>query len=363
MKSKILIGPVNPKNIGSIPALNRAFIDGLSQEYSFYFFNVSRKYGKSNVSKFNLLNILYFLKQYSKLIFLVLREKPKIFHYAITSFWNFEKSAFFLLTAKKLGSQKVVGHLHGGSFDVFIDNLKEKRKNRVIRTLNKIDIVIVASVFWKEFLIKNGIHTKIEVVNNPIDSNFVEEINLVKKKRNNRFLFVGALGKRKGFYDILKVCKNFNEEFALDAVGSEDRKNDLKKINNIISSNNLKSKINIVLSEKMKLEEKVDFFSTRSVFLFPSHNENFPLVIIEAACAGMPIISTRVGAVTEFFDHLQNIYFVEPGNELQIKEAIVFMIDNPRERKRLGDAARVLYEKRLSKKIVMNQMRTVYQNS
>ena len=42
---------------------------------------------------------------------------------------------------------------------------------------------------------------------------------------------------------------------------------------------------------------------------------------------------------------------------------IVFMIDNPRERKRLGDAARVLYEKRLSKKIVMNQMRTVYQNS
>lgn len=363
MKHKILIGPVNPKNIGSIPVLNRAFIDGLSKEYSFTHFSVSRKYGKSNVSNFNLLNILYFLKQYLQLIYLTLKVKPRIFHYAITSFWNFEKSTLFLLTAKKFGAQKVVGHLHGGSFDIFVESLKGKRKKRVISILNKIDIVVVASNYWKEFLIKKGVGSKIEVVNNPIDSNFIKKINQVNKKRNNRFLFVGALGKRKGFYDILNVSKNLNNEFVLDAVGSEDRKNDLNKINGIISNNGLDSKINIVLSEKMKLEEKINFFSKNSVFLFPSYNENFPLVIIEAACAGMPIISTRVGAVTEFFDHLKNIYFVEPGNILQIKEAIDFMISNPEERQRLGDAARELYENRLSDKIIMNQMRIVYQNS
>ena len=70
----------------------------------------------------------------------------------------------------------------------------------------------------------------------------------------------------------------------------------------------------------MNLEDKVNYFTKSAVFLFPSHNENFPLVIIEAACAGLPIISTRVGAVPEFFEHMKNIFFVEPGNLLEIKD-------------------------------------------
>lgn len=362
MSNRILIGPVNRTDIGSIPMLNRAFMDGLSDHYTFIPFNVGRKYGKSKVASFNAVNIWYLVKQYLLLIYKILNLRPAIFHYAITSNWNFVKSLFFLKTAKKLGTKKVVGHLHGGSFDIFLQNLSNKKKIRAIRLLNSIDVIIVASVYWKDFLLDNDINTLIMVVNNPIDNSYVRRINQQKPIiRNNRFLFVGSIGKRKGFYDIIDVSTKLNDKFILDAIGAGDKKNDLNKINSLIKKYGLISKINIVQSEKMTLEEKVHYFSNEGVFLFPSHNENFPLVILEAACAGIPIISTRVGAIPEFFTHMENIYFVEPGDLNQIEEAIKFMIKNPNEKIKLGNAAKKLYNDKLSQEIVMSQMLKVYQ--
>lgn len=363
MKDKILIGPVNPNDLGSIPTLNRAFMIGLSKKFEFIPFNVTRKYGKSEVSNFNIINLSYLVKQFFLLIIQLLIKRPIIFHYAITSNWNFEKSMLFLKTAKLLGAKRTIGHLHGGSFDVFIKGLKGNRKKRALRLLNSIDAIIVASDYWKVFLKGINVKTKIEVVNNPIDLLYVSKIKKIQKNeevRNNRFLFVGSLGQRKGFYDIIEASKLQESNYLLDAVGSEDRKNDLNIINQLISQNNLSSRINIIVSEKMNIDDKVKYFSLNSVFLFPSHNENFPLVIIEAACAGMAIISTRVGAIPEFFTHMKNIYFIEPGSIEQINEAINFMIQNPKERQNLGNSAKNLYDKRLSEKIIMDQLDQVY---
>lgn len=360
-KEMILIGPVNDRNIGSIPMLNRAFMVRLSEKYNFAPFNINRKYGKSKVSNMNLINLFYLFKQYIYLIVKVLRQKPTVFHYAITSNWNFEKSLLFLRTVKFLGVKKAIGHLHGGSFNVFLEGMSETKKARAIRKLNSIDTVIVASNYWKEFLQKNNVIIPIMVVNNPIDLDYVSIINQKKKKeRNNKFLFVGSLGKRKGFYDIIEVSKSI-DKFVIEAVGSEDRKNDLNTINSLIDEHQLSSKVRIILSEKMSIEEKVNYFTSNLVFLFPSYNENFPLVIIEAACAGMPIISTKVGAIPEFFTHMKNIYFVTPGDTNEIKEAINFMINNDEERQKLGQEARKLYEDKLSEEIIMNQMDAVYQ--
>jgi glycosyltransferase involved in cell wall biosynthesis len=361
MKKKILIGPMNDGNVGSIPSLNRAFVDGLKEDFEFVPFNIFRKYGKSKVSRLNIINIYYFIKQYFTLIALVIRHKPFIFHYPMNSGWSLEKSLFFLNTAKLFGAKKVLGHLHGGAFNVFMDNLGSARKKVALMLFSNVDTVIVASRFWKEYLLKIGIKTPAEIVNNPIDSKFVARINeMPKKSRNDRFLFIGALGKRKGVYDIIASSKKGEVDFKVDLIGAEDRANDLKRIKGLIDKNQLGMSINLIISEKLDLDDKAKYFTENQVFLFPTYNENFPLVIIEAACAGIPIISTPVGALPEFFSHMENIYFVEPGNVDEIEEAIKFMQSNPFERERLGRAARNTYETKLSGEIVMNQLKRVY---
>ncbi len=166
MKQKILIGPLNNKDIGSIPTLNRAFVNGLSDKYKFIPINVVRKYGKSNVSSFNVINIFYFIKQYFVFVVQLLYHRPTIVHYAITSNWNFEKSLMFLNTAKLLGAKRAVGHLHGGSFDVFMNNLKGNRKMVSFKLFNNLDAILVASDYWKGFLEKIKVDTLVTVVNN-----------------------------------------------------------------------------------------------------------------------------------------------------------------------------------------------------
>ncbi|ASO04885.1 N-acetyl-alpha-D-glucosaminyl L-malate synthase [Arenibacter algicola] len=352
---------MNDENIGSIASLNRAIVDGLANDFEFIPLNIIRKYGKSKLSKFNILNIFYFLKQYVFLIYQVLKHKPDVVHYSINSNWSLEKSLLFLNTAKIFGANKAIGHLHGGAFDVFMDNMNTFRKKVSLALFSNLDLVIVASSFWKDYLNRNGVNSRIEIVNNPIDLKYISRINNISNNnRNENFLFIGSLGKRKGVYDIIEVCRTNIGEFKIDLIGSEDKTNDLRKISSLIQENKLESKINLIISEKLSLIDKVRFFTENRVFLFPSHNENFPLVIIEAACAGIPIITTPVGAVPEFFTHLKNIYFIEPGNIEEIIGAIRFMQTNEVERDRLGKAARHTYETKLSDKIVMSQLKNVY---
>ena len=169
MKRKILIGPMNDENVGSIASLNRAFVDGLSNDFEFIPLNISRKYGKSKLSKFNILNIFYFIKQYFLLIYYVLKHKPDVMHYSINSNWSLEKSLLFLNTAKFFGAKKAIGHLHGGAFNVFMDNMNAFRKKTSLKLFFNIDLIVVASSYWKEYLTNNGIKSQIEIVNNPID--------------------------------------------------------------------------------------------------------------------------------------------------------------------------------------------------
>ena len=364
MRKKILIGPMNRNDVGSIPTLNRAFVNGLGHDYNFVPAILNRKYGKTSLAKFNIVSLWYFVKQYFNVVYLSIKHKPQVFHYALTSYWNFEKSLVFLNSAKIFGAKKVVAHLHGGSFDKFISNLKGPRKKIGLKLLSRLDAILVASSYWKDFLTDLGVETNIHVVNNPIDSAYLEALknkSIGSDQRNNRFLFVGALGKRKGFYDLIEASKSLEGDFFLDAFGNEDKKNDLSSIRELIDTYGVSNKFNIILSEKMSIEEKANFFSKSGVFLFPSHNENFPLVIIEAASAGMPIVSTRVGAVPEFFKHMESIYFVNPGNIDEIKKAINFMMNNPEERVRLGNGAKEVYDSRLDQKIIMNQLKEAYE--
>tara|TARA_Y100001970_G_scaffold168897_1_gene206544 strand:+ start:22607 stop:23698 length:1092 start_codon:yes stop_codon:yes gene_type:complete len=362
MKNKILIGPVNDRDVGAVPSLNRFIMKGLSSKYNFIPFSTNRKYGKSNLSKFNVINIIYFFKEYLNFLYLLFFKRPSIVHYPITSFWNLEKSLVFLNTAKLLFVKNVFGHLHGGSFDKFWENAHPVRRKIALRLINNLNLIIVSSEYWRKYLEKIGVKTSIKVIYNVIDPRFESRFkNIDEINREGKYLFIGSLGKRKGVYDLIDISRK--NKLKINIIGEEDKKGDLKKIKGLIDKHNLEQIINLIISEKLQINEKVEFFKKSKAFLFPSYNENFPLVIIEAACAGIPIITTPVGALPEFFTHMKNIYFVEPGNINEISNAIKYIHNNPVESLKLGKLAREVFKERLSTDIIMKQLDGIYLKS
>jgi len=359
MKShkKILIGTLNKNNQGAIPTITKAFIDGLSQKYSFIPFYQERNYFNNRHSSLNIINIFYFFRDYIKWIWLVIKSKPDIAHYPVTSYWNFEKSLLFLTTAKMLGVRITIGHVHGGVILEFLSSMKKIREKIDLNLFNNIDCIIALSDYWKSNLSKY-FSGDLFVVNNPIDEKFENYFRNKCFSNNRSILFIGSIGRKKGVYDIVEAASQLNAIFTINIVGPEDRRNDLNNIKQMINKKKIGSKV--ILQGPLYGDDKITMFKNCGIFLFPSYSENFPLVIIEAACAGLAIITTPVGAIPEFFKHDESALFVEPGNVDQIKAAIQLLLNDTQKRYILGQEARKVFVEKLSREKIMNSLDNVY---
>jgi glycosyltransferase involved in cell wall biosynthesis len=75
-----------------------------------------------------------------------------------------------------------------------------------------------------------------------------------------------------------------------------------------------------------------------------SRDENFPCVIVEALCCGLPVISSDAGGCAEAI-HIGNGIVVHSGNEDELLDAVKYMLNNyPRyTRKDIAEEAAALY--------------------
>ena len=82
-----------------------------------------------------------------------------------------------------------------------------------------------------------------------------------------------------------------------------------------------------------------DYFAAGDVFVFPTLYEAFALVTLEAAAAGLPLVTTKVNGTEDFVVDGRNGRFIErdPGS---IAAAVTPLVEDPGLRRRMGDAAR-----------------------
>jgi glycosyltransferase involved in cell wall biosynthesis len=75
------------------------------------------------------------------------------------------------------------------------------------------------------------------------------------------------------------------------------------------------------------------------VFVSPSLSEAFPLGVLEAMAAGLPIVATGVGGVPEQIEHLETGVLVRPNDPEALAMWLVRLHDDPGLGDRLGRAA------------------------
>ncbi len=76
------------------------------------------------------------------------------------------------------------------------------------------------------------------------------------------------------------------------------------------------------------------------VLTLPTKREGFPNVVLEAACLGVPTVTTRAtGAIDSVVDGVTGIQF-DFGDAKALADALVALRDDPQLRQRLGQAAR-----------------------
>lgn len=76
------------------------------------------------------------------------------------------------------------------------------------------------------------------------------------------------------------------------------------------------------------IKNAAEYLKAFDIFVLPSLKEGFPYIILEAACAGIPIIASNVGAIPEIIQNGENGLLVVRGNSAHLADAIMRALTN-----------------------------------
>lgn len=108
-------------------------------------------------------------------------------------------------------------------------------------------------------------------------------------------------------------------------------------------------------------DDTAQLLRSADLFVLPSVNEGFGIAIVEAMCAGLPVISTTSGGIPEVIHHGRTGILVPPEDAESLVAAIAELANDPEQRKSLSQAARTEALRRFTPKRYCDELLQLYQ--
>jgi glycosyltransferase involved in cell wall biosynthesis len=304
-----------------------------------------------NLDRINLRRIISLFILFFYLFFYLKRIKPDIVHS------HSPDLGFILSIYCKLYRIPIINTYHGISFnDKGYFFIKRKLEEFLIKysNFNKIIIKDKSSLNdFRKLKIKN-----VDYLPNGIDLELFQQ----KRHKINRktiFLFAGRIEKEKGLdYLIHAVNKLRKKEkgFEVLLIG---KGLDQEYFQELVTSLKLDDYIKF-LGEKNK-DEVIDYYFRSDVFISPSLHESFPVTVLEAWAAKLPVIISDVGGVSTICKDKENAIIIPPKDPKKISEAMSALIKDPKLRKKLGENGRKIVEKNYGWDKIAKEMESIYE--
>ena len=152
-----------------------------------------------------------------------------------------------------------------------------------------------------------------------------------------RLLFLGNLMESKGvlvLLDALKILADKGVHFQCFFVGSETQEIDSLRFKNEVTMRNL-DRVVSYLGEKYG-DEKEEIMAQSDIFVFPSCDDCFPLVLLEAMSFCLPIVTTDEGGIPDMVIDGENGFICRKNDIESLAKAILELILSPELRQSMG---------------------------
>lgn len=147
-----------------------------------------------------------------------------------------------------------------------------------------------------------------------------KQLNLEDKKT---IITVGQFIYRKGFDVLLRAWKQIDDYAQLLIIGGGDLQADYEKF---IAENNLK---NVKIIGFMKKEELFKYYCASDIFVLPTREDVWGLVVNEAMAVGLPVITTdNCNAGLELIENGVNGYIVPIEDDKELSEKLLYLLSD-----------------------------------
>jgi len=234
--------------------------------------------------------------------------------------------------------------------------------------INEAEKIIAVSKAAADFIEHFSRREKIVVIPNGVD---VHRFTFVKSTVANglpfsilkkpTILYVGRLVYRKGIHVLLRSMP-----YILEAIP------DTQLL--IAGSGYMESFIRL-LTKSLNLEDHIrllgfvpedelpSLYNLSDLFILPSiYAESFGITLLEAMASGTPIVASAIGGIPEVVENGVNGILFKKGDELDLANAVIRVLDDPALANELAINARKKVEEQYSWPVVVKAIEGVYEN-
>ena len=266
------------------------------------------------------------------------------------SFW---RKSVYAVVARRFGV-RVVYHLHGSEMKPFIEGLPAWGRALAVHMLERADAVIVLSHSWQQYVSGLAPKARVHLIPNYIE---VGERRFPIPADEVRFLFLGALGKRKGVYDLLPAfAEALRSHGAMRLVVGGD--GELAQTRALAAELGVATQVDFL--GWVSGDAKRQALERADAFVLPSYNEGLPMSILEAMAFGLPVISTRVGGIPEAVLNGRTGVLLQAGDRAALTAAFLSLAQSNERRQAMGTAGYTLVKSDYSDVAVVPKIKALY---
>lgn len=273
------------------------------------------------------------------------------------------EKGFYILICKIFKSKTLIfpraGNLinQANSSSLFLGTLKF--------LFNKADIFLCQGNKWEHFASeKLKINSeKIKLVGNWTATDSLIEIGENKNYNSDNklnFIFIGWIEDHKGIFELLNASrslKNKNINFNLTFVGKGNA--EVSAIE-FLRNHNLNNDISFIGWKNSK--ELNALLKWNDVFVLPSWNEGMPNSMIESMAAGLAVIVTSVGVISDFLKNGEHALIIPPKDSKALENAMIKIINDEDLRIKLSQNGHKLVKNKFSTNRELNKLKKIINN-
>jgi glycosyltransferase involved in cell wall biosynthesis len=181
-----------------------------------------------------------------------------------------------------------------------------------------------------------------------------------------RILSVGRAVEKKGFPDLIHALAKLGRDpdWEWVHVGGGP---DLAALKSLVQSVGIDGRVR--WRGSLSQPEVIEEYRAADLFVLPSRvaasgdRDGLPNVLLEAQSQGLACISTRVSGIPELIDDGCNGVLLESGDVTGLARAIGQLLDDPGERRRLGERGRARVVERFSSSAGIGTLRALLEDA
>lgn len=339
MKKKILFILHFPPPVHGAAIIGKYIMESeaVRKNFDCDFINLSTTGDIVDIEKFSLNKSLTIAGLYFKVIAALTRKRYDYYYLTINSRGPGWFKEMVIVLFLKLSGKKIIYHYHNKGV---AHNQNNFLKNMLYRFQFRNSRAILVSPLLYEDISRYLPREKVYFCTNGIGFNRdidIESLNSDRiKKKEPELLFLSNIMHEKGVFTLLDACrilKNKKIPFRSTFIGSCADISE-EEFNNYVKSNGLQG---LVFFEGKKTgDEKKQYFERADIFIFPTLNDIFGLVNLEAMQYGLPVISTQEGAIPEIIDDNISGFLVPKEDPEALADRIILLMNNPELRFEMG---------------------------